>query len=123
MSERALASAPARAAMAPLLAFVLALGCGAIAANLYYAQPLAAMIAADFAIPAAASGFVVTLTQIGYGLGLLFVVPLGDIVENRRLVVTMTLLAGGALLFMATTDHAIGFMAGALALGSASTVV
>jgi predicted MFS family arabinose efflux permease len=123
MSNRARAAVPDRAAVTPLLAFVLALGCGAIAANLYYAQPLAALIAADFAIPSAASGFVVTLTQIGYGLGLLFVVPLGDIVENRRLVVTMTLLAGCALLFMATTASATGFMAGALALGAASTVV
>ena len=123
MSQRALASTPAGATVTPILAFVLALGCGAIAANLYYAQPLAAEIAADFAIPSTASGFVVTLTQIGYGLGLLFLVPLGDIVENRRLVVITTLLAGCAMLLMALTPSAAGFMLGALALGVTSTVV
>src|SRR5690242_16037129 len=120
MSERALALA--HVAVTPIIAFVLALGCGAIAANLYYAQPLAAMIAAAFGIANAASGFVVTLTQIGYGLGLIFLVPLGDIVESRRLVVIATALAGCALLLMATTPSAAGFMIGALALGVASTV-
>ena len=122
MLQRAFAP-NSRAAVPPVLAFVLATGCGAIAANLYYAQPLAAMIAAEFGIPGAASGFVVTLTQIGYGLGLLFLVPLGDIIENRRLVVMTTLLAGCALLLMATTQNATGFMVGALGLGVASTVV
>lgn len=122
MLQRAFAP-NSRAAVPPVLAFVLATGCGAIAANLYYAQPLAAMIAAEFGIPGAASGFVVTLTQIGYGLSLLFLVPLGDIIENRRLVVTTTLLAGCALLLMATTQNATGFMVGALGLGVASTVV
>lgn len=123
MSERTLASIPARIAVTPILAFVLSLGCGAIAANLYYAQPLVAMIATGFGIPSAASGFVVTLTQTGYGLGLIFLVPLGDIVENRRLVVITTMLAGCTLLLMAMTSNAVGFMAGALMLGIASTVV
>ena len=122
MLERAFAPR-ALAAVSPILVFALAIGCGAIAANLYYAQPLAALIGAAFGIPAAAAGFVVTLTQIGYGIGLLFLVPLADIVENRRLVVIVTACAGGALLLMAIAQNIFLFMAGALALGIASTVV
>jgi predicted MFS family arabinose efflux permease len=105
------------------LAFALALGCGLIAANLYYAQPLTGPIGIALDIPFAATGILVTLTQIGYGLGLLFVVPLGDIIENRRLVVTATCVAGLALVVMAMAPLAAVFMAAALVLGAASTSV
>jgi len=114
---------PAHAAVSPVLAFVLAIGCGAVAANLYYAQPLAALIGTAFGVPTAAAGLVVTLTQIGYGLGLLFLVPLGDVIENRRLVVIATACAGGALLLMAIAQNVVLFMVAALMLGVASTVV
>src|SRR6185437_12515351 len=114
---------PAHAAVSPVLAFVLAIGCGAVAANLYYAQPLAALIGTAFGVPTAAAGLVVTRTQIGYGLGLLFLVPLGDVIENRRLVVIATACAGGALLLMAIAQNVVLFMVAALMLGVASTVV
>lgn len=74
--------------MSPALTFLLATACGLIAANLYYAQPLAGIIGAELGLSAGATGLIVTLTQIGYGVGLLFVVPLGDLIENRRLVVS-----------------------------------
>lgn len=107
----------------PFLALVLALGCGLIAANLYYAQPLIGPIGAAFGIRPAETGLLVTLTQLGYGLGLLFVVPLGDRVENRRLVVVAVCAAGVALIVMSTAPHAAVFLLGALALGVASTAV
>ncbi len=58
-------------ALSGLMTFIMALACGLIAANLYYAQPLAGPIAADIGLPQHATGLIVTLTQIGYGLGLL----------------------------------------------------
>src|SRR5882757_5237405 len=65
---------------------LLAFACGLIAANLYYAQPLAGPIGVALGLSPGATGLIVTLTQIGYGIGLLFIVPLGDLVETRRLV-------------------------------------
>src|ERR1700753_4157002 len=76
-------AAPAPAAWVPLL---MAVACGMIAANLYYAQPLIGLISADLGMTPAAAGLIVTMTQIGYGAGLLLLVPLGDLIENRKLV-------------------------------------
>jgi predicted MFS family arabinose efflux permease len=58
---------------------------GAVVAILYYNQPLLAAIALDLKIPETRVGLIPTLTQIGYGLGLLFITPLGDRAEQRRL--------------------------------------
>ena len=82
------------------MTFIMAAACGAVAANLYYAQPLIALISPDVGLSTAAGGLPVTLTQIGYGIGLLLVVPAGDLVENRRLL-TATLCATALLLVIA----------------------
>ncbi len=71
-------------------------------------------------LPPRASGLIVTLTQIGYGLCLLFIVPLGDLVENRRLVVLSLLVAGAALSVAAIAQGAALFLAAALVLGIGS---
>src|SRR3954463_3111389 len=72
-------------AVSQRLTFVLAAACGMGAANIYYAQPLIAPISAALGLSHEAAGLIVTMTQIGYGVGLLFIVPLGDLVENRTL--------------------------------------
>lgn len=82
------------------MTIIMAAACGAVAANLYYAQPLIALISPDVGLSPAAGGLPVTLTQIGYGIGLLLVVPAGDLVENRRLL-TATLCATALLLVVA----------------------
>src|SRR3954468_3329167 len=100
-----------------------AVACGAIVANLYYAQPLVALIGPAVGLSEVAASLIVTLSQLGYGLGLLLLVPLGDLFENRRLVVTTlggTLLA---LLVVATATSPSVFLAGALLLGVTSVVV
>nr|WP_296069735.1 MFS transporter [uncultured Actinoplanes sp.] len=77
------------------LTFILAVACGLTVANLYYAQPLLDLVANSFGVSQGAATVVVTTTQIGYALGLLFLLPLGDLVENRRL--TTRLLCGTAI--------------------------
>ena len=119
----ALAHAHEPQTITPFLAFILALGCGLIAANLYYTQPLTLPIGTAFSIAPAESGVLVTLTQLGYGLGLLFLVPLGDLVENRKLVVAAVCAGAAALAAMATSQDAAIFMLSTLALGIASTAV
>src|SRR3954447_5960668 len=100
-----------------------AVACGAIVANLYYAQPLVALIGPAIGLSEVAASLIVTLSQLGYGLGLLLLVPLGDLFENRRLVVTTL---GGTLLALfvvATATTPFVFLAGALLLGVTSVVV
>jgi predicted MFS family arabinose efflux permease len=62
---------------------------GVMAANIYYTQPILSLIAESLHLRADASGLVMTLTQIGYGLGVLFVIPLGDLFENKKLILIM----------------------------------
>jgi predicted MFS family arabinose efflux permease len=105
------------------MTFMMAAACGLIVANLYYAQPLAGPIAAAIGLPASAAGLIVTLPQIGYGLGLLLIVPLGDLVENRRLILLMVAASAIALLGAAVSTTPTPFLAASLAIGLASTAV
>ena len=59
------------------ITLILAVACGLIVANLYYTQPLIDSISSAIGLSSEAAGLIVTLTQIGYGIGLLFIVPLG----------------------------------------------
>ncbi|MET0424426.1 MAG: MFS transporter [Actinoplanes sp.] len=80
------------------LTFVLAAACGLTVANLYYSQPLLDLVAEAFGVSQGAATIVVTLTQAGYALGLLLLLPLGDLVENRRLTTRLLILTATALL-------------------------
>ncbi|GIP51105.1 MFS transporter [Paenibacillus vini] len=102
------------------LTLLLAAACGIIVANLYYAQPLVGVISSSIGLSANSSGLIVTLTQIGYVVGLLFIVPLGDIVDNRRLVVTSLLLTGVALAITAMSKQAAPFLAASFVIGIGS---
>jgi predicted MFS family arabinose efflux permease len=74
------------------LVLLMAVICGATVANLYYIQPLEAQVASTFHISQSAVGVAAMLTQIGYALGLLLIVPLGDMVERRSVILRMLLL-------------------------------
>jgi predicted MFS family arabinose efflux permease len=104
------------------ITLLLACACGAIVANLYYAQPLAGLIAGAIGLPSSMAGLVVTLSQMGYCLGLLLVVPLGDLVENRRLVVATLSLGVLALLMAAFSAHSGPFLMAAFCIGLTSVV-
>lgn len=68
----------------PWIMLILAVACGLVAANLYYTQPLVESISSSIGLSSGAAGVIVTLTQIGYGIGLLFIVPLGDLLETAN---------------------------------------
>lgn len=105
------------------LVLLLATACGLIVANIYYAQPLVGPIANELDLSPAAAGLIVTMTQVGYGIGLLLIVPLGDLFENRRLTVTVVLLAALSLLAAGLADHPGTFLVAALCIGLASVAV
>jgi hypothetical protein len=72
---------------------LLAVACGLSVANVYYAQPLLDAMAETFAMDHATVGIIIALTQVGYGVGLLLLVPLGDLLNRRRLIVSQLLLS------------------------------
>ncbi|PWW08751.1 putative MFS family arabinose efflux permease [Paenibacillus cellulosilyticus] len=104
----------------PAIILILAAACGLIVANLYYAQPLIGPISEDLGLSSGAAGLIVTLAQIGYGLGLLFLVPLGDIVENRKLVVILLVLAAIALALGGGIHNASLFLLASMLIGMSS---
>ncbi|MDP9841605.1 MFS transporter [Streptosporangium lutulentum] len=99
-----------------------AIACGTAVANVYFAQPLLVTLGRDFAISPATLGAVVTLTQLGYGLGLFFIVPLGDLLNRRRLIVTQLLLLAAALTVVGTATVAALLLAGMAAVGLLAVV-
>lgn len=124
MTSTVLGSEPAQEeTISSAMIFLLASACGLIVANLYYAQPLAGVIGAELGLSAGATGLIVTLTQIGYGLGLLFVVPLGDLIENRKLIVTTVVMAVAALVAAALAPHASQFFMAVFLVGISSVAV
>ena len=91
-------------------------------ANLYYNQPLLSDIARTFHASTRAAGAIATLTQAGYAVGLLLFVPLGDVVERRRLIVMLLLCVTGALL-LAALGPTLGVVAAASFAIGVTTVV
>lgn len=81
---------------------------GLAVANAYFAHPLLDLMADDLGLPRAHGGMIVAATQIGYGLGLILLVPLGDLMDRRRLVVGQSLLS--VLALIAVTFSASGGM-------------
>lgn len=110
-------------AISARLTLLLATACGAIAANVYYAQPLVEPISRALGMTPKAAGLIVTLTQIGYGLGLLLVVPLADRVENRTLILASMGLATVSLLAAAVAPSAMLFLLAAFFIGVGSIAV
>lgn len=105
-----------------LVTLVLAVACGLTVANLYYAQPLLDLIARSFHVGQGTATIVVTMTQIGYALGLLFLLPVGDLLENRVLV-TRTLVATALALAAAGAAPNFGlFLALSVLVGVTSVV-
>lgn len=97
--------------------------CGAIVANIYYAQPIIELIAPDIGLTPAMASLIVSLTQIGYALGLFFLVPLGDLLENRKLMIATTVLAIASLLGAAVTEQPNLFLLVSLLIGFSSVSV
>jgi predicted MFS family arabinose efflux permease len=94
---------------------------GVIIANNYYAQPLEAAIATAFDASTSAVGAVLTAIQLSYALGLALLVPLGDLLERRRLVVTMLAVTALGQVAVALSPS-LAVLASAAALVALTTV-
>ena len=101
---------PAASDFPGALQALFALACGVMVANVYYAQPLVALIAPELGIGEHAAGVVVTTAQLGYAAALLLITPLADLVENRRLVLSLTLVTIVALAGVALSQSSTAFL-------------
>lgn len=109
--------------MSPAITFACAIACGAMVANLYYAQPLIALIAPALHIGSGIAGLIVTLTMLGYAAGLLLIVPLADRIENRRLILLTIAGTALSLAMLAVAPGALSFLLASIAVGVASAGV
>jgi predicted MFS family arabinose efflux permease len=108
--------------LSPSLVLLMAIGCGAAVANIYYAQPLLSTIAHEFAVSDGTAGLLVTASQVGYAAGLVLLVPLGDLHERRRLITRILLITALALAATAAAPT-FGLLAAALLVVGVTSVV
>ena len=115
-------SGPAEVGISRALTWLLAVACGVSAANLYYAQPLLSTLAHDFHVGTGTAGLIVTASQVGYAVSLAFVVPLGDILERRTMVIALASLSVVALLAAAASPNVGVLIALSALIGISATV-
>ncbi|KAF0808391.1 sugar transporter [Alcanivorax xiamenensis] len=108
--------------LTPMLLMLMTVTTGLAVASNYYAQPLLHTIADELSLSYSGAGIIVTAAQAGYAAGLLLLVPLGDMFERRRLIVTMITLAAGGLLISANASTLTMLLVGT-AITGAFTVV
>ena len=105
-----------------LLIMVMAIACGLTVANLYYIQPLLADIAKTFNVSETSVGFAAMLTQIGYAVGMIFILPLGDIKERRNLITIMLLFSILSLISMFFSHNIFMVIISSFAVGFTSII-
>jgi predicted MFS family arabinose efflux permease len=120
MSTQADAGAPTHLGRHTVL--LLAVVCGAAVANIYYAQPLLPVVARAFSVGEGEAGLLVTASQIGYAVALAFLVPIGDVLERRRLV-SVLLAVTGVLLLGAAAAPTFGVLLAAVAIVAVTSAV
>ncbi|HDR7354239.1 MFS transporter [Bacillus wiedmannii] len=108
--------------MSHALALLFATACGMSVANIYFAQPLLDQLSNEFSINHSIIGVVITVTQIFYGVGLLLLVPLGDLLNQRRLIVGQMLLSTTALVIVGTAPSSMVLFAGMALVGLLAVV-
>ena len=104
------------------LILLLAVACGAAVANLYYVQPLLNLVVRAFGVSDSTAGLLVSVSQVGYVIGLVVLVPLGDLLERRRLITRVLLGAAAAAAACAAAPSFVVLAAALAALGALSVV-
>lgn len=112
-----------RTGVSTSLAWLFAIASGLSVANVYYAQPLLDALAREFGISRATVGGVITATQLGCALALLFLVPLGDRGDRRRLMAMQMLALTFALVAVGMAQSTLALLAGMLAVGLLGTAM
>ncbi|MEJ8812867.1 MFS transporter [Variovorax ureilyticus] len=120
--ERRAIGAAARDGLPGSLVLLLAISAGLAVASLYYAQPMLGVLGAEIGASSRAVGFVPTLTQLGYALGILLLAPLGDRFDRRRIIVAKAAVLCAALLVAGAAPGIGLLLAASLVIGLAATM-
>jgi len=104
------------------LVLLLATGAGLAVASLYYSQPMLGVLGTELGPDGRAIGFVPTMTQLGYALGILLLAPLGDRFDRRRIIVIKAAALCAALLLAGAAPSAALLLVASLAIGLAATM-
>jgi len=108
--------------MSRYIELLLAIACGMAVANIYFAQTLLDSIATEFIINPSTIGIVITITQICYALGLLLLVPLGDLLNQRHVIIGQMLMLVVALVVVGIAPTSVVFFIGIAVVGLLATV-
>ncbi|MCW2270796.1 MFS transporter [Pseudomonas sp. JUb96] len=109
--------------LSPLLTLLFSVTCALAVANVYFAQPLLASMAQSLGVTRGMIGMVVTATQVGYALGLLLIVPLGDRVDRKRLVLIQVIVSAGALAAVGASQQWLTLLGAMIVMGVLAVVV
>lgn len=110
-------------ALRPSLTLLFSITCGLAVANVYFAQPLLDSMAKSLGVAAGLIGIVVTMTQVGYALGLVLLVPLGDLINRKRLVLTQIVLSAIALAAVGASSTWLVLLGAMVVVGLMAVVV
>lgn len=91
--------------LSPLVLWLMTIATGVCVANLYYCQPLLHQMQETFKVTPGQMGAIPTLTQLGYAVGMLFLIPLGDQIEKRKLIFVSTVISAMTLVGMALSPN------------------
>ena len=111
------------AGLSPSLTLLFSVTCALAVANVYFAQPLLDSMAQSLGVESSMIGVVVTATQVGYALGLLFIVPLGDLVNRKRLILSQVLLSAVALAAVGAAQQWLALLSAMVVMGLLAVVV
>lgn len=114
--------APAQPPVGFAIIMAMAFACGATVANVYYNQPMLGLMESAFPGHISVTGLVPTATQLGYAVGLLLLVPLGDRIERRRLILIQIATLVASLAVAATAAGAWSLVLASAAVGLTATV-
>ncbi|MBH0331527.1 transporter [Brevibacillus brevis] len=120
--EEVIEKVTANSPMPRYVTLLFAVACGMSVANIYFAQPLLDHLSSEFRIDYSIIGILITLTQIFYAVGLLLLVPLGDLWNQRRLIIGQMFLSVVALIIVGTASTSTVLFAGIAAVGLLAVV-
>ncbi|MCI8211689.1 MFS transporter [Pseudomonas sp. S25] len=109
--------------LSPVLTLLLSITCALAVANVYFAQPLLDSMAQSLGVEPGMIGIVVTATQIGYGVGLIFIVPLGDLLNRKTLILTQVLLSAVSLVVVGAAQQWSDLLGAMISVGLMAVVV
>ncbi len=113
---------PVHATMSRYMTLLFAIACGMAVANIYFAHPLLDSLSNEFKISHSTIGIVITITQVCYAIGLLLLVPLGDLLNQKKIIIVQMLLSVFALIIIGCASSSTILFIGIALVGILATV-